>query len=65
MPLASPSIASWASPVLHRHTGDRRIPVLRLSGLWLEQIGFAIDSKVQITVRAGELVVWVVEAECG
>ncbi len=45
-----------AYPVLHRHTGDRRVPVLRLSGLWLEQLGFAIGRKVQITCRDGRLV---------
>ncbi|UKE62494.1 type I toxin-antitoxin system SymE family toxin [Xanthomonas translucens pv. poae] len=49
--------APLAYPVLHRHTGDSRVPVLRLSGLWLEQLGFAIGSKVRITARAGELVV--------
>ncbi|MBN6104433.1 type I toxin-antitoxin system SymE family toxin [Xanthomonas sp. CFBP 8703] len=49
-------------PSKQRHTGDRRVPVLRLSGLWLEQLGFAIGSKVQVTVRAGEVVVSVVDA---
>jgi toxic protein SymE len=38
------------------HIGDRRAPVLRLSGLWLEQLGFAIGRKVQITCRDGRLV---------
>lgn len=46
-----------------RHTGNRRVPVLNMSGLWLEQLGFAICSNVRITVRAGEVVVSVVEAE--
>lgn len=59
---ASPFIAPPAYPVLHRQTGPPR-PVLRLSGLWLEQLGFAIGSKVQITARAGELVVSTVEGE--
>lgn len=45
------------------HTDSRRVPVLRLSGLWLEQLGFAIGSKVRIAVRAGEVVVSVVGAE--
>ncbi|WP_458309631.1 SymE family type I addiction module toxin [Xanthomonas sp. GW] len=31
-------------------------PGLRLSGLWLEQLGFAIGRKVQITCRDGRLV---------
>ena len=59
---ASPFIAPPAYPVLHRQTGPPR-PVLRLSGLWLEQLGFAIGSKLQITARAGELGVSVVGAE--
>jgi len=37
---------------LHRHTGNRRVPVLRLSGLWMERLGFAIGSKVRIIERA-------------
>ena len=50
-------------PATQLHTGDRRVPVLRLSGLWLEQLGFAIGSKVRITVCAGEVVVSVVEGD--
>jgi len=46
---------------LHRHTGNRRVPVLRLSGLWLEQLGFAISSKTQIAARAGDLVVSMID----
>lgn len=38
------------------HIGGCRVPVLRLSGLWLEQLGFAIGRKVQITCRNGRLV---------
>ncbi|WP_435014525.1 SymE family type I addiction module toxin [Xanthomonas arboricola] len=40
---------------------SQRIPSVRLRGLWLEQLGFAIGCKLQITARAGELVVTVVE----
>jgi len=40
-----------------RHAGNRRVPVLHMSGLWLEQLGFAICSNVRITVCAGGLVV--------
>ncbi|WP_406848150.1 SymE family type I addiction module toxin [Xanthomonas bonasiae] len=47
--------------MLHRHTDDQRVPVLRLSGLWLEQLGFSIGSKPQITARAGDLVVSMVD----
>lgn len=52
-----------AYPGKHDHTGDRFVPVLRLSGLWLEQLGFAIGSKLQITARDGELVVSVLEVD--
>ncbi|WP_179465323.1 SymE family type I addiction module toxin [Xanthomonas arboricola] len=40
---------------------SQRIPSLRMRGLWLEQLGFAIGCKLQITAREGELVVTVVE----
>ncbi|MEG8133318.1 SymE family type I addiction module toxin, partial [Xanthomonas hortorum] len=34
-----------------------RVPTLRLRGRWLEQLGFAIGSKLHICLRDGELVV--------
>jgi toxic protein SymE len=40
---------------------SQRIPSVRMRGLWLEQLGFAVGCKLQITARAGELVVTVVE----
>ncbi|MBB4755972.1 toxic protein SymE [Xanthomonas campestris] len=40
---------------------SQRIPSVCLRGLWLEQSGFAVGCKLQITARAGELVVTVVE----
>ncbi|GAE48678.1 transposase, partial [Xanthomonas arboricola pv. pruni str. MAFF 311562] len=30
-------------------------PHVRLSGLWLEQLGFAIGTKLRITASAGQL----------
>ncbi|QJD68633.1 type I toxin-antitoxin system SymE family toxin [Xanthomonas campestris pv. badrii] len=39
---------------------SQRIPSVRLRGLWLEQLGFTVGCKLQITARAGELVVKVV-----
>ncbi|APP85804.1 SymE family type I addiction module toxin [Xanthomonas hortorum] len=39
---------------------SQRIPSVRLRGLWLEQLGFAVGCKLQITAREGELVVTVV-----
>ncbi|APP78430.1 SymE family type I addiction module toxin [Xanthomonas hortorum] len=41
----------------YEHGGDQRVPHLRLSGLWLEQLGFAIGSKLSIRARDGELVI--------
>ncbi|WP_425612103.1 SymE family type I addiction module toxin [Xanthomonas vasicola] len=40
---------------------SQRIPSVRLRGLWLEQFGFAVGSKLRITARNGELVVTVAE----
>ncbi|ATS63260.1 MULTISPECIES: SymE family type I addiction module toxin [Xanthomonas] len=40
---------------------SQRIPNMRLRGLWLEQLEFAVGSKVRITARNGELVVTVAE----
>ncbi|MCC8616784.1 SymE family type I addiction module toxin, partial [Xanthomonas vesicatoria] len=34
--------------------GDQRVPALRLRGRWLEQIGFAIGSKLGIRIHHGE-----------
>jgi len=39
------------------HGGDQAVPHLRLSGLWLEQLGFAIGSKLRITAQDGRLVI--------
>ncbi|MEA9905998.1 SymE family type I addiction module toxin, partial [Xanthomonas campestris pv. raphani] len=56
----------WQTPIsstpdskLGRYSG--RGDVVRLRGLWLEQLGFAIGCKLQITARNGELVVTVAE----
>ncbi|MGV7173616.1 SymE family type I addiction module toxin [Xanthomonas axonopodis] len=40
---------------------SQRIPSVRVRGLWLEQLGFAVGSKLRITARNGELVVTVAE----
>ncbi|MBN6103494.1 SymE family type I addiction module toxin [Xanthomonas sp. CFBP 8703] len=49
-------------PGLSRVVPPHWRPSLRLSSLWLEQLGFAIGSKVKITACAGALVVSVMEA---
>ncbi|WP_078565216.1 SymE family type I addiction module toxin [Xanthomonas axonopodis] len=40
---------------------SQRIPSVRLRGLWLEQLGFAVGCKLRITARNGELVVTMAE----
>ncbi|MCC4588549.1 type I toxin-antitoxin system SymE family toxin [Xanthomonas sp. NCPPB 1067] len=42
-------------PGAHEHGGDQHVPHVRLSGLWLEQLGFAIGTKLRITASAGQL----------
>ncbi|WDJ99682.1 type I toxin-antitoxin system SymE family toxin [Xanthomonas campestris pv. incanae] len=42
-------------PGAHGHAGDQHVPHVRLSGLWLEQLGFAIGTKLRITASAGQL----------
>ncbi|MCM5551310.1 type I toxin-antitoxin system SymE family toxin, partial [Xanthomonas hortorum pv. pelargonii] len=36
------------------------VPHVRLSGLWLEQLGFSIGTKLRITASEGQLVMEVV-----
>ncbi|QBH02164.1 type I toxin-antitoxin system SymE family toxin [Xanthomonas oryzae] len=43
---------------------QQRVPALRLRGRWLEQLGFAIGSKLCITVRDRALVITVIGEEC-
>ena len=40
--------------------GTRMVPVLRLSGVWLEQAGFGVDDTVNITVKEKELIIKVI-----
>lgn len=42
-------------PGAHDHAGDQHVPHVRLSGLWLEQLGFAIGTKLRITASEGQL----------
>ncbi|KQR07651.1 hypothetical protein ASF90_19875 [Xanthomonas sp. Leaf148] len=34
---------------------DQHVPHVRLSGLWLEQLGFAIGTKLRLTASEGQL----------
>ncbi|MEG8065984.1 type I toxin-antitoxin system SymE family toxin, partial [Xanthomonas hortorum pv. gardneri] len=42
-------------PGAHDHAGDQHVPHVRLSGLWLEQLGFAIGTKLRITASEGQV----------
>lgn len=44
----------------HDHGRDQQAPHVRLSGLWLAQLGFAIGIKLRITASQGQLVMEVV-----
>ena len=49
---------------IHRsHRADRPVPELRLMGLWLERLGFAIGVRVQITMRDKLLIIELLEGE--
>ena len=50
-------------PGAHGHGGDQPVPHLRLSGLWLEQLGFAIGAKLRITAQKGRLLIEKPESE--
>jgi hypothetical protein len=41
------------------------IPALRLRGRWLAQAGFGIGARIEVMVRAGELVLKVLSPESG
>ncbi|UXA70857.1 type I toxin-antitoxin system SymE family toxin [Xanthomonas prunicola] len=43
---------------------QQRMPTLRLRGRWLEQLGFAIGSKLRVTVRNRTLIITVTDEEC-
>jgi hypothetical protein len=43
--------------MIPRALGRKEIPELRLSGLWLEAVGFKAGSKVVIEVRENELII--------
>jgi hypothetical protein len=47
--LHRPSAKSW--------NGYRRVPFLRISGNWLEQVGFSIGSIVEIITSENQLII--------
>lgn len=48
---------------LHRNYNYKPVPFLRLSGKWLQQAGFCIDSTVSVTVEDNLLVIRPIEEE--
>ncbi|MFO3707123.1 SymE family type I addiction module toxin [Xanthomonas codiaei] len=46
---------SAVSYLIAAGAGNQHVPHVRLSGLWLEQLGFAIGTKLRITASAGQL----------
>lgn len=40
-----------------KYNGNTRVPELRLTGLWLENLGFDIGRTVEITPRKGKLII--------
>ena len=49
---------------LYRRSGNRKVPELRLRGLWIESLGFKAGELVNITVRDRLMIIEVVEEEC-
>ncbi|ATS51622.1 type I toxin-antitoxin system SymE family toxin [Xanthomonas citri pv. fuscans CFBP 6996] len=46
---------SAVSYLIAAGAGNQHVPHVRLSGLWLEQLGFAIGTKLRITASEGQL----------
>lgn len=40
-----------------RYDGRKRVPELRLSGIWLEKLGFDIGRTIEITPSEGKLII--------
>lgn len=40
-----------------KYNGNTRVPDLRLSGIWLEKLGFDIGRTIEITPRKGGLII--------
>ncbi|MHB8064122.1 MAG: SymE family type I addiction module toxin [Ruminiclostridium sp.] len=47
-----------------KRKGERKlIPIISVSGLWLESLGFTIDSKICIEGKERELIIRIVKDE--
>jgi toxic protein SymE len=50
---------------LHRSYDDKEVPELRLSGVWVEQLGFKVGQTVNVTVRDRLLIIELLEGKSG
>ena len=48
---------------VHRSSDHKAVPQLRICGLWIEQLGFKVGQKVNITTRDRLLIIEPIEAE--
>lgn len=48
---------------LNRSTDNKEVPQLRISGVWVEQLGFKVGETVNITTRDRLLIIELVERE--
>ena len=48
---------------LHRAPGNKEVPQLKISGAWIEQLGFKIGQIVNVTTRDRLLIIEPVEAQ--
>lgn len=49
---------------VHRWSDDTIVPEIRLSGAWLQKLGFCYGGKVEVRMRAGILVITPVAGDC-
>lgn len=48
---------------LNRSTDNKEVPQLRISGMWVEQLGFKVGETVNITTRDRLLIIELAEPE--
>ncbi|MGN6291521.1 MAG: SymE family type I addiction module toxin [Chitinophagaceae bacterium] len=49
---------------VHRWSDNTTVPEIRLSGAWLQKLGFCYGEKVEVRMSAGILVITPVAANC-
>ena len=47
----------------HRASGIKEVPYIPLNGIWLENLGFKVGERIQITEKYGELTLKIMEDE--